>query len=111
VHGLRVPVQPFDFIPDLIAHVSGDLRKATLALWVHYLGLPLTSSTRPSNMFDKLSKKSPKPPQRHIFMGIIPSNTLVGPLGFRAEVATDAESEQSRPHRDLEANGLIRLWC
>jgi len=62
-------------------------------------------------MFDKESKKPPKPPQRRIYMGVIPSNIAVGPLGFRAEVATDAESEQSRPYRDLEANGLIRLWC
>jgi len=38
-------------------------------------------------------------------MGIIPSNTAVGPLGFRAEVATDAESEQSRPYRGLEVDG------
>jgi len=111
MHGLQVPVQPFNFTPDLIVHVSGDLRKATLALWVHYLGLPLTSSTRPSNMLDKPPKRWSKPPQRRIYMGIIPSNTAVGPLGFRAEVATDAESEQSRPYRDLEADGLIRLWC
>jgi len=57
-------------------------------------------------MFDKKSKKSPKkPPQQHISLGIIPSNIAVGPFGFRAEQAVDTESEQSRSHRDLGADG------
>jgi len=55
-------------------------------------------------MSDKESRKSLKPPQQHISLGIIPSNIAVGPLGFRAELATDTKSEQSRYH-DLEADG------
>jgi len=56
-------------------------------------------------MSDKESKKLPKPPQRHISLGLIPSNVAVGPVGFRAEPATDTKSEQSRSYHDLEADG------
>jgi len=55
-------------------------------------------------MFNKTSKKSPKLPQGHISLGIIPSNIAVGPLGYRAELAATTGSEQNRPHRDLEAD-------
>jgi len=55
-------------------------------------------------MSDKESKKPSKPPQRHISLGLIPSNIAVGPSGFRAEPATDAKSEQSRSYHDLEAD-------
>ena len=84
---------------------GGLVHKATLALWVHYFGFPLTSRTRLNRMSDKESKKSPKPPQRVISLGMILSNIAVGPLGFRAELATDTKSEQSRSYRDLEADG------
>ena len=46
-------------------------------------------------MSGKEPKKSPKPPQRHISLGIIPSNIAVGPFGFRAELAAAAKSEYS----------------
>jgi len=59
------------------------------------LCFPLTSRTLLNHMSDKDSKKSFKPPQRHISLGIIPSNIAVGPLGFRAELAAAAKSEQS----------------
>jgi len=55
-------------------------------------------------MRDKESKKLPKPPQRHISLGIIPSNIAVGPLGFRVEPAATAKSEQNRSRRDFEAD-------
>jgi len=80
---------------------GGFVREASLALWVHYFGFPSTSRTRLNNMSDKKSKKPPKPPQRLISLGIIPSNIAVGPLGFRAEPATDTKSEQNRSYRDL----------
>ena len=54
--------------------------------------LPLTPRIRLSHMADKKSKKSSKYP--HIFQGIIPAGiTGVKPLGFQAELATDAKRE------------------
>jgi hypothetical protein len=53
--------------------------------------------------FNKKSKKSPKPPQRHIILGI-PANIGVGPLGFRAELDIGSKGEQSRCYHDLEAD-------
>jgi len=38
-----------------------------------------------SHFSNKKHKKSPKPPQQHIALGI-PTNIAVGPLGFRAEL-------------------------
>jgi len=50
-------------------------------------------------MRDKESKKSPKPPHRHISLGMVPSGIAVGPLGFRVEPAATAKSEQDRSRR------------
>jgi len=55
-------------------------------------------------MSDKESKNPSKPPQRHISLGLIPSNIAVGPSGFRAELATGAKSELSRSYHHLEAD-------
>jgi len=74
-------------------------------LWVHYFDLSLISRTRLNHMSGKGSKKSPKPPQRHISLGLVPSNIAVGPIGFRAELVTDANGEQSRSYYDSEADG------
>ena len=41
-----------------------------------------------SDMFAKESKKSQKPFQRRIYLGI-PTNIAAGPLDFRAELDTD----------------------
>jgi len=41
-----------------------------------------------SHFSNKKHKKSPKPPQQHIALGI-PTNIAVGPLGFRAELDVD----------------------
>ena len=84
--------------------VRSTSKKAALVLWVHYFGSPLTSRTLLNNMFGKEPKKSSKTSQLHISMGIIPSNIAVGPFGFGAELAATAKSEQSRSHRELEAN-------
>jgi len=41
---------------------------------------------------NKKHKKSPKPPQQHIALGI-PANIAVGPLGFRAELNVDPKGD------------------
>jgi len=79
-------------------------------LWVHYFGFSLSSRTRLNSMSDKESKKPSKPPQQHISLGLIPSNIAVGPSGFRAELATDAKSEQGRSFTIWKRMILIRLW-
>jgi len=53
-----------------------------------------------SNTLDKKPKKSLKPSQRHISLGI-PTNVAVGPAGFQAELDIGPKGEQSRPHDDL----------
>jgi hypothetical protein len=51
-------------------------------------------------------KKSPKPPKKHIHLGI-PTNIAAGPLGFRAELDTDPiVGNQNRTHRDPEPDRL-----
>lgn len=54
-----------------------------------------------SNTLDKKPKKSLKPSQRHISLGI-PTNIAVGPLGFQAELDIGPEGEQSHSHDDPE---------
>jgi len=64
-----------------------------------------------SYTFGKKPKKSLKPPQKYIHLGI-PINIAVGPLGFRAELDTDPKGDRGRSHRDSELQiDLIRLWC
>jgi len=47
---------------------------------------------------DKKSKRSLKPSQRHISLGI-PTNVAIGPLGFRAELDIDPKGKQDvSPH-------------
>jgi len=87
--------------------LRGLVRKAALALWVHYFGFP---PYRLNNMFDKVSKKSLKSPQRHISMGAIPSNIAVGPLGFLAELATTKSKQTVVPIMIWKRMTLIRLW-
>ena len=41
-------------------------------------------------LLGKKAKKPPKPPQQNIALGI-PTNTVVEPLGFRAELDIDPE--------------------
>ena len=45
-----------------------------------------------------LGKKANKPPQQNLVLGI-PINTVVGPLGFRAELDIDPKGDS---HQDLE---------
>jgi len=59
------------------------------------------SPTQTSYMSDKKSKKSPKPSQKYIHLGI-PINIAVGPLGFRAELDTDPRGNRDRSYRDSE---------
>jgi len=48
-----------------------------------------SSHPQPTNhTSDKKRKKSPKPSQKHIHLGI-PINIAIAPLGFRAELDTD----------------------
>ena len=54
-----------------------------------------------SYMFRKQSKKSPKPPRKHVPLGV-PTNIAAGTLGFRAELATDPIGNQNLPHHDPE---------
>ena len=54
-------------------------------------------------MSNKKSKKSFKPFQNHLLLGI-PTNIAAGPLGFRAELDTNPNGEQDRSHRDLKAD-------
>jgi len=48
-----------------------------------------------NRLFDKKSKKSPKPPRQHIASGI-PTNIAIGPLGFRAELDIDPKGDSIR---------------
>jgi hypothetical protein len=52
-------------------------------------------------MFGKKSKKSPKPPQKTIHLGI-PINIAAGPLGFRTELDTDPAGDQNCSYHDPE---------
>ena len=54
--------------------------------------------------FGKKSKKSFRPSQRHVSLGI-PTNIAIGPLGFRAQLdVQDPESERHRSPHDLGAD-------
>ena len=65
-------------------------------LWVRHFGLPSTFSLVPTErMFNKKSKKSHKSSQRHVSLGI-PTNIVVGPLGFRAELDIGPKGERGR---------------
>ena len=65
---------------------------------------PLPSKNTMSRSFDKKPKKSLKPSQRHVSMGI-PTNIAVGPLGFQAELDIDSPGQQSRSCHDPEVDG------
>ena len=54
-------------------------------------------------MFSKKSKKSLKPSQRHVSLGI-PTNIAAGPLGFRAELDTGSGGKSSRSCHDPGAD-------
>ena len=56
-----------------------------------------------SHMFNRKSKKLPKPFQKHIVLGI-PTNIAVGPLGFRAELDIDPTGNQNRSDHDSVAD-------
>ena len=43
-------------------------------------------------LLGKKAKKPPKPPQQNLALGI-PTNTVVGPLGFRAELDIDPKGD------------------
>ena len=57
--------------------------------------------------FAKQSKKSPKPSQQHIFLGI-PTNIAAGSLGFRAELDISTKGEHNRFRHNLGAS-MIQL--
>lgn len=61
-------------------------------MWVHRFGLFFALSTQ-MNPFRKKSKKSPKPPPKHIVLGI-PTNTIVGPLGFQTDLDIGPKGER-----------------
>ena len=63
----------------------------------------LTTTTQMDRPFDRKSKKSLKPSQRHVSLGI-PTNIAIGPLGFRAELNIDPECEQRCSPHDLGAD-------
>ena len=71
-----------------------------LALQVHHVGLLPTSTTKMKRLLGKKDKKQPKPPQQNIALGI-PTHTIVGPLGFRAELDIDPEGDS---YQDLGAD-------
>lgn len=51
-----------------------------------------------NNLFDKKPKKSLKPSQRHLSLGI-PTNIAAGPLGFRAELDIGPKGKRDRLSR------------
>jgi len=56
--------------------------------------------------FSKKSKKSPKPSLKHIALGI-PTNTIVGPLGFRTDLDIGPKGEKIVLIAIWEQTGLI----
>ena len=46
-------------------------------------------------LFGKKPKKSSKPPQQDLALGIL-TNTAVGPIGFRAELDVDPKGDPIR---------------
>ena len=56
-------------------------------------------------LFDKKSKKLPKPSQRHLALGI-PTNIAAGPLSFRAELDVSPKGEYITIQKQTD---LIRL--
>jgi len=59
-------------------------------LWVRHSHLPRLIMDR---LFNKKSKKSLKSSPRHISLGI-PTNTAIGPLGFRVELDIGPKGER-----------------
>ena len=53
----------------------------------------------------KILKKSPKPSQRYLSLGI-PTGIAAGPLGFKAELGIGPKGEQIA-YRDYEQTDLI----
>ena len=56
-----------------------------------------------NRLFNKKSKDSRKS-SRGLALGI-PTNLVIGPLGFQAELGIGPKGEPSRPYRDLKADG------
>ena len=56
-----------------------------------------------SYTFDKKSEKSRESSRRHIALGI-PTNTVVGPLGFRAELDVRPKGKSGRSYHDFGAD-------
>jgi len=54
-------------------------------------------------LFNKKSKKSLKSSRRHLSLGV-PTNTAVGPVGFRAELDIGPKGEQVLSYRKLEVD-------
>jgi hypothetical protein len=77
-------------------HASTKIRIAEFPTFLHRLV---------SYMFGKKSKKSPKPPKKHIHLEI-PINIAVSRLDFREELKTDPIGNQNLTHRDPEPNRL-----
>ena len=63
--------------------------------------LPYLQNATEPHVRQKLQETTQTSPAAHL----IPSIFAIRPLGFRAELATDPESEQSRSYQDLEADG------
>lgn len=61
-------------------------------------------------LFHKKSKKSHKPSQRRLSLGI-PTNIAAGPLGFRTDLDIGPEGEQPRSDSDQRRQiNPIKLW-